>query len=210
MPLFAAWRADAPDRFGEFERVVCWSTSLYACFFLALGLNAGLVTKLLFGHAFLGYSDWLACLALLWSVRAFEGATISAFLQSTGAPFVDVGYAMLQTAVQAAVLAVMAQFGIERMLLAVIAVQSVIAVAGHFVLLGKRARMGYAAVAWKLLLPALCFHALALSLAGLERVIELVWLQPVFSMVLAGVIAVVTAWVTGYPKLLPQARTRWT
>ena len=210
MPLFAAWRADAPGRFGEFERVVCWSTSLYACFFLALALNAGLVTKVLYGHAFLGYSDWLACLALLWSVRAFEGGTISAFLQSTGAPFVDVGYAMLQTAVQASLLLVTARYGIERMLLVVIAVQSVIAVIGHFVLLGKRARMGASAVTFKLLLPTACFYAIALSLAALERAFEIVWLQPVFGIVLAGAIAAITAWVTGYPKLLPQARTRWT
>lgn len=210
MPLFATWRPDAPERLPSIERVVCWSTSIYVCFYLALALSSGVVTKLLYGHAFLHYADWLGWLALLWAVRAFENGTISAFLQSTGAPFVDLGWAAVQSAAQAAVLLIMSKFGVERMLLGVIVVQGVLAVFGHYFLLGKRAGLGVGGIASKVLLPVAGFFGLALLFAALERAFDVVWLQPIFSGVLAGAIAIVTAWVTGYPKLLPQARTRWT
>ena len=210
MPLLSTWRKDAPERLPSIVRVVCWSTSIYVCFYLALALSSGLVTKVLFGHAFTNYADWLGWLALLWAVRAFQAGTISAFLQSTGAPFVDLGWSALQSVAQAAVLVVMSRFGVERMLLGVIVVQGGLAILGHCVLLGKRAGIGVAGVAVKVLLPVAGFFGLAALFAALERALDIVWLQPVFSIALAGAIAVVTAWVTGYPKLLPQVRTRWT
>jgi O-antigen/teichoic acid export membrane protein len=210
MPLFAAWRRDAPERLPSIERAICWSTSIYVCFYLSLALSSGLVTKLLYGHAFAHYADWLGWLALLWAVRAFENGTISAFMQSTGAPFVDLGWSSVQSAAQAGVLVLMSRFGIERMLLGVIVVQAVLAVIGHYFLLGKRAGMGVVPVVSKILLPVGGFFVLALLFAALERALDIVWLQPLFSAALAGVIAVVTASVTGYPKFLPQARTRWT
>jgi O-antigen/teichoic acid export membrane protein len=210
MPLFATWRPDAPERLRSIERVVCWSTSIYVCFYLAIALSAGLITRVLYGQAFLGYADWLMYLAFLWSVRTFENGTISAFLQSTGAPFVDLAWAAVQSGAQAAVLLATSKFGVEPMLLGVIIVQAVLAVGGHFVVLGKRSGIGAATIASKVLLPVAGFHVLALLLALITRTLELLWLQPICSIAVAGAIAIVTAWVTGYPKLLPQARTRWT
>lgn len=210
MPLFAQWRPEAPERLPSIVRVMCWSTSIYVCFYLAIALSSGLITKVLFGHAFLGHADWLGCLALLWAVRTFQGGSISAFLQSTGAPFIDLGWSAVQSAVQAAVLLVMSRYGVDRMLFAVIVVQGVLGILGHYALLGKRAGIAATTITSKMVLPAAGFFAFAVLLAMLERALDLVWLQPMCSAALAAAIGLVTASVTGYPKLFPQVRTRWT
>jgi O-antigen/teichoic acid export membrane protein len=200
MPLFADLRRGASGVFWTVGQLLGWTNAVYIGFFLAIALNADLVTYVLYGPRFVAHADWLAWFALLYAWRTFAGGGISAMLQSTGAPFVDLTWSAIQAVIQTVVLYVAAPFGVETMMIAASVAYAVLGVIGHLWIVGGRGKVPKREIVMTLLLPVVGYFAFALVLALVEQHLAITWLQPVWAVVLTLAIAALTARVTGFPR----------
>ncbi|KND60417.1 hypothetical protein BVER_03871c [Candidatus Burkholderia verschuerenii] len=200
MPLFADLRRGTAGVFWTVSQLIGWSNAIYIGFFLAIALNADLVTYLLFGKRFVGHADWLAWFAFLYSWRTFVGGGISAMLQSTGAPFVDLAWSAIQAVVQTVVLYVAAPYGVETMMISASIAYGVLGVIGHLVIVGRRCKVAQREVVLSLLLPVVGYFAIGFVLSMLEQHVSITWLQPVWAVLLTLAIAALTARMTGFPR----------
>lgn len=197
MPLFAMQRRGTRAAGWTTGQVIGWSNAAYVAFFLALALNAELVTRLLYGHAFAAHAQWLAWFAVVWSLRTFAGATTSALLQSTGAPLTDLTWTALQAAMQTLVLLATASHGIAFMLLSAALAHATLGIAGHLMLVAGRAGVSRRQAAVRWLLPAAAYYTMAAALWFVERRAGGGWAGPPFAVLLASAIAMLAAWSTG-------------
>jgi hypothetical protein len=166
--------------------ILAWSNAAYIVFFLALAISSGFVTEWVLGKRFVPYVDLFTALSILWSVRAFAGGTISAYLQSTGKPFRDLTWTAVQVVIQLIVMRSTIQFGFLTMIACACLSCALIAVLYHIRFYMKYADYSVGEVARCVLLPTAIYYLLGGM--TIEALRELSWPNE-FQMVAAAAFA---------------------
>jgi O-antigen/teichoic acid export membrane protein len=161
--------------------ILAWSNAAYIVFFLGLAISSGLLTEWVLGKRFLPYVDLFTALSVLWSVRAFAGGTISAFLQSTGKPFRDLTWTATQVGMQLIVMRNTIQFGLLTMIACACVSCAVMAVLYHIRFYMKYADYTVGQVARWVLLPTATYYLLGATTIQTLRKLSLPYESQLFA-----------------------------
>jgi O-antigen/teichoic acid export membrane protein len=164
MPYFSRDRLSDGPRGDRTISIFVWSNAAYITFFLTLAIGAGLVTQFVLGPRFVNHADMLIRFAVLWSFQTFAGATMSAYLQSTGSPFKALAWMSIQVIVQLAVMWATISLGLENMLFWASVSYATMAFSYHLWFFREEAGLTVAQVFRRILSPVIFYYALAAAI----------------------------------------------
>ncbi|AXL48802.1 hypothetical protein DSC91_000354 [Paraburkholderia caffeinilytica] len=203
MPFFASHRGGASEKSRLTpNNLICWSNAVYIGFFVSLALASEPLTRFIFGSKFINHTDWLILFAVLWSVRTFAGGAISAYLQSTGAPLADFWWTLVQLIVQTTVMLMTSPSGVYVMLISAIVSYLVVAVLGYLTIYRWKSRVSVCEVVVIIIIPALSYYVIGLSLLWLESAFEIYWIDAVCVLIFMCAVIAVTSVTSGDRRIL--------
>jgi O-antigen/teichoic acid export membrane protein len=164
MPYFSRDRLSGGARADGTISIFVWSNAAYIGFFMTLAIGAGLVTQFVLGPRFETHVDLLIRFCVLWSFQTFAGATMSAYLQSTGAPYKALAWMSAQVIVQLAVMWATVARGLDQMLSYAIVSYAMLAFGYHVWFFQREAGLSLTRVVRRVLSPAIFFYALAAAI----------------------------------------------
>lgn len=170
MPYFSRDRLSDGATADRTVSIFVWSNAAYIGFFLTLAISADLVTEWVLGQRFLQHVDLLIRFSFLWSLQTFAGATISAYLQSTGAPFKALAWMSIQVVVQLVVMRATIWLGLDHMLFCASLSYATMAFIYHVWFFSTEAGLPVTHICRRILLPVVFYYVLAgVILLGMRR-----------------------------------------
>lgn len=173
MPYFSRDRLSDDRHASKTVAVFVWSNAAYVSFFLSLAIASGLLTEFVLGPRFVPHADMLIRFCVLWSIQTFAGATMSAYLQSTGAPFKALAWMATQVIVQLSVMWGTRSLGLENMLFWASVSYATLAIAYHLWFFHHEAELTLAQVFKRILAPVLFYYALSALIIWVLRSLRL-------------------------------------
>jgi O-antigen/teichoic acid export membrane protein len=173
MPYFSRDRLTDGPRADRTISIFVWSNAAYITFFLTLAIGSGLVTQFILGPRFVDHADMLIRFSVLWSFQTFAGATMSAYLQSTGSPFKALAWMSIQVIVQLAVMWATISLGLDNMLFWASVSYATMAFSYHLWFFHEEAGLTHAQVLRRILSPVVFYYALAAAIIWALRSLSL-------------------------------------
>lgn len=205
MPYFSRDRLDDTQRRDNAISIFVWSNAAYIVFFLTLAIAARLATQFALGPHFEQHAGLLIQFCVLLSLQTFAGATVSAYLQSTGAPFKALTWMLIQVGLQLLVMRGSIGFGLTRMLWCASLAYAVMGVVYHVWFFRREAALPVVKIVVRILLPVVLYYAAA---GGIIAVMKALALPNLFDMGGAALFVGVAVLVTlGRRVLFPAKAT---